>query len=146
MIEIDREKMIHGREIAIATYAHDKDAVVVEGRLTDNRHVTTYYFSDGQSLAPGSGPWPGDPHGCQGPGLQIEAIDADMDTVPREDCREIKDALKKSDRHENSGRIYRARQGTGRRCQGMHPLGGAAAVMAPAVVQGAWSAVAGGSL
>ena len=53
MIEIDREKMIHGREIAIATYAHDKDAVVVEGRLTDNRHVTTYYFSDGQSRPPG---------------------------------------------------------------------------------------------
>ena len=142
MIEIDREKMIHGREIAIATYAHDKDAVAVEGRLTDKRHVTTYYFSDGQSRPPGV------VHGLvirmvvRGPGLVIEAIDADMDTVPREDCREIKDALKKvTGMKIQAGFTERVKEQVGG-ARGCTHLVALLLAMAPAAVQGAWSAVA----
>jgi len=142
MIEIDRDKQIHSRQIAISTYAYGAEAVVVEGRLTDNRHVTTYYFSDGQPRPPGV------VHDLvirmvvKGPELVIEDIDADMETVPRKDCREIADALKKVIGMKIQAGFterVKARVGGAKGCTHLVTL---LLAMAPAAVQGAWSAVA----
>ena len=142
MIAIDRNQKIHGRQLAIATYAYGKDAVVVEGRLTDNRHVKTYYFSDGQSRPPGV------VHDLvirmvvKGSGLVIEDIDADMETVPREDCREISDALKKVIGIKiQAGFTEKVKEKVGG-AKGCTHLVALLLAMAPAAVQGAWSAVA----
>lgn len=142
MIAIDRDRKIHGRQIAISTYAYGADAVVVEGRLTDNRHVKTYYFSDGRSRPPGV------VHDLvirmvvKGAGLVIEDIDADMETVPREDCREIADALKKVIGMKiQAGFTEKVKEKVGG-AKGCTHLVSLLLTMAPAAVQGAWSAVA----
>lgn len=141
MIAIDRDKKIHTRQIAISTYAYGAEAVVVEARLTDNRHVKTYYFSNGQSRPPGV------VHDLiirmvvKGAGLVIEDIDADMETVPREDCREISDALKKVIGMKIQAGFtekVKAKIGGAKGCTHLVAL---LLAMAPAAVQGSWSAV-----
>jgi hypothetical protein len=142
MIEIDREKKIHGRQVQITTYDHGKEAVVVEGRLTDNRFTTTYYFSDGQTRPPGI------VHDLvirmvvKGPTLIIEDIDVDMETVPREDCREVLDTLKPLVGMKiRAGFTEKVKDKIGG-AKGCTHLVALLLAMAPAAVQGAWSAVA----
>ena len=83
MIKINKNKKVHSRKVDIATYEYGDDAVVVEGRLTDNRHTITYYFSNGETRPPGI------VHDLvirmvvKGAGLVIEDIDVRMETVPR---------------------------------------------------------------
>ncbi|MCD6584491.1 MAG: hypothetical protein J7K96_01895 [Desulfobacteraceae bacterium] len=55
MISIDKNRKIHGRQVQITTYEYEKDAVVVEGRLTDNRFKKTYFFSTEAFRPPGIG-------------------------------------------------------------------------------------------
>lgn len=142
MIQIDREKKIHGRQIAITTYDYGSESVVVEGRLTDNRHTTTYYFSDGQSRPPGV------VHDLvirmvvKGPELVIDDIDVDMETVPREDCREVLNTLKPligMKIRAGFTEKVKAKIGGAKGCTHLVAL---LLAMAPAAVQGAWSAVA----
>ena len=142
MIEINRDKKIHGRQVRITTYEYDKESVVVEGRLTDNRFTKTYYFSDGQSRPPGI------VHDLvirmvvRGPALVIEDIDADMETVPRKDCREISDALKQVKGMKIwAGFTEKVKEKLGG-AKGCTHLVALLLAMAPAAVQGAWSAVA----
>lgn len=141
MITIDREKKIHGRIIEISTYAHESDAVVVEGRLTDNRLRPTWYLS-GECRPPGI------VHDMvirmivRGPGLAIEAIDVEMQTVPKADCREIVDALQQvvgmKIRAGFTEKIKSALGGA----KGCSHLVALLLSMAPAAVQGAWAAMA----
>ncbi len=142
MIAIDRDKNIHGREISIITYEYGSEAVVVEGRLTDNRFTKTYYFSDGQSRPPGI------VHDLvirmvvKGPTLVIDDIDVDMETVPREDCREVLGTLKPLIGMEIRAGFtekVKAKIGGAKGCTHLVAL---LLAMAPAAVQGAWSAVA----
>jgi hypothetical protein len=142
MIEIDRNKKIHGRQVQITTYDHGKEAVVVEGRLTDNRYATTYYFSSGESRPPGI------VHDLvirmvvKGAALVIEDIDVDMETVPRQDCREVLDTLKPligMKIRAGFTEKVKAKIGGAKGCTHLVAL---LLAMAPAAVQGAWSAVA----
>ncbi len=142
MIEIDTNKKIHGRQIAITTYDYGTEAVVVEGRLTDNRFTKTYYFSDGQSRPPGI------VHDLvirmvvKGPALVIDDIDVDMETVPREDCREVLDTLQRVVGMKiKAGFTEKVKEKLGG-AKGCTHLVALLLAMAPAAVQGAWSAVA----
>ena len=142
MIQIDRNRKIHRRRIAVGTYEYKKDAVVVEGRLTDNRFMKTYFFSIGESRPPGI------VHDLvvrmvvRGPKLVIEDIDVEMDTVPRKDCRQIKNALKPVIGMQiRAGFTEKVKEKIGG-AKGCTHLTALLLAMAPAAVQGAWAAVA----
>lgn len=142
MIRIDRDKQIHGRQLTITTYDYGAEAVVVEGRLTDNRHVKTYYFSSGEIRPPGV------VHDLiirmvvKGRELVIDEIDVDMETVPRQDCREVLNALKPVVGMKiQAGFTEKVKEKVGG-AKGCTHLVALLLAMAPAAVQGAWSAVA----
>ncbi len=142
MIEIDRNRKIHGRQVQITTYEYEKDSVVVEGRLTDNRYMKTYYFSSGESRPPGI------VHDLvirmvvKGPKLVIDDIDVDMDTVPREDCRQVLNTLKQVIGMEIRGGFTQKVKGKVGGAKGCTHLVALLLAMAPAAVQGSWSAIA----
>ena len=141
MITIDREKKIHSRAIEISTYIFEPDAVVVEGRLTDNRLRATYYLS-GECRPPGV------VHDMtirmivRGPGLRIEAIDVEMNTVPKENCREVENSIEPVvGMSIKSGFSEKVKSLVGG-ANGCSHLVALLLAMAPAAVQGAWAAVA----
>jgi len=141
MITIDREKKIHDRTIEISTYVYEPDAVAVEGRLTDNRLRKTYYLS-GESRPPGI------VHDMvirmivRGPRLTIEALDVEMLTVPKEECREIVDALQQVVGMKIRAGFTEKIKSTLGGAKGCSHLVALLLAMAPAAVQGAWAAVA----
>ncbi|RJP93673.1 MAG: DUF2889 domain-containing protein [Desulfobacteraceae bacterium] len=141
MITIDREKKIHDRTIEISTYVHGSDAVAVEGRLTDNRLRQTWYLS-GESRPPGI------VHDMvirmvvKGPGLRIEALDVEMLTVPKEECREIVAALQQVVGMKIRAGFTEKIKSTLGGAKGCSHLVALLLAMAPAAVQGAWAAVA----
>ena len=141
MITIDREKKIHDRTIEISTYVHEPDAVVVEGRLTDNRLRPTWYLS-GECRPPGI------VHDMvirmivRGPGLTIEAIDVEMQTVPKEDCRDVTNALQPVVGMKIRGGFTEKVKSLVGGASGCSHLVALLLAMAPAAVQGAWAALA----
>jgi len=141
MITIDRDNKIHGRIIEISTYVHGLDAVVVEGRLTDNRLRPTHYLS-GECRPPGI------VHDMiirmvvRGAGLAIEAIEVDMETVPKADCREVENALQPVVGMKIRGGFTEKVKSLVGGVNGCSHLVALLLAMAPAAVQGAWAAVA----
>lgn len=143
MIKFDNgdARKIHGRTIAVSTYAYDQDSVIVEGRLTDTRFKKTYYL-DGESRPPGI------VHDLvvrlrvKGPDLVIEDIEVEMKTVPHEDCDQTINSLMPIKgmkiRHGFTAGV-KASVGGAKGCSHLVEL---LLAMAPAAVQGAWSAVA----
>ncbi len=132
---------VHTRRIEIDTYEYDAGAVLVEGRLTDNRFAETYYFT-------GEARQPGIVHDMiirfvvAGPDPTIEAIDVEMPGVPREDCLETQQSL---------APIVGMKIRPGFTEQVKAEVGGASGcthlvalllAMAPAALQGAWVAMA----
>ncbi len=142
MIQIDRNRKIHRRQIDICTYEYEKDAVVVEGRLTDNRLLKTYFFSTEEFRPPGI------VHDLvirmvvKGATLVIDDIDVEMDTIPREDCRQLLKALRPVIGMKiQAGFTEKVKEKVGG-VKGCTHLVALLLAMAPAAVQGAWSAVA----
>jgi hypothetical protein len=142
MIEIDRTRKIHGRRLEIATYDYGSDAIVVEGRLTDNRYQNVYYFSNNEIRPPGV------VHDLvirmkvRGPELVIDDIDVDMETIPRKDCRMLLDALKPVIGMKIRAGFTEAVKEKVGGAKGCTHLAALLLAMAPAAVQGAWSALA----
>lgn len=143
MIKLDKSenKKIHGRQIEITTYEYEKDAVVVEGKLIDTRFRQTYYLNG--ELRP-----PGTVHGLvirmkvKGADLRIEEIDVDMDTIPRQECREVLNSLQPIvGMRIRAGFTEKVKEKVGGP-KGCTHLVALLLAMAPAAVQGAWSAVA----
>jgi hypothetical protein len=138
----DREKkQVHHRKIDIYTYEYDATAIVVEGRLTDNRFRNTFYLS-------GDCRPPGIVHDLiirmivRGPNLVIEDIEVEMSEVPRDVCRETFNSLEPVKGMEiKSGftEKVKAKVGGAKGCTHLVAL---LLAMAPAAVQGAWAAVA----
>lgn len=135
------DRKIHTRGIDITTYLSDYDAVIVEGRLTDNRYKSTYYLNG--DMRP-----PGIVHEMvirmrvAGPDLTIEDIDVAMDTVPRKECRETLNSLmpvKGMQIKAGFTEEVKARVGGPKGCTHLVAL---LLAMAPAAVQGAWAAMA----
>lgn len=140
-MNIRPQRQVHGRRLEMATYEYDGQSVVVEGRLTDNRFRNTYYLSG--DLRP-----PGVVHDLvirmrvKGPDLTIEEIETDMVEVPRAECREALHSLKPVVGMKISPGFtdrVKALVGGPKGCSHLVAL---LLAMAPAAVQGAWTAVA----
>lgn len=139
--EKDRGRPIHTRRIEVDTYEYDAGAVLVEGRLTDNRFAETYYFSGGTRP-------PGIVHDMiirlvvRGPDPTIESIDVEMPGVPREECLETQQSLSPivgiKIRPGFTERV-KAEVGGAKGCTHLVAL---LLAMAPAALQGAWVAMA----
>jgi hypothetical protein len=143
MININdrQQQQVHNRKIDIFTYEYDQTAVVVEGRLTDNRFRKTYYLS-GDSRPPGI------VHDMiirmivRGPDLTIKDIDVEMVGVPRDVCRETQRSLEPIKGMKISSGFtekVKAKVGGAKGCSHLVAL---LLAMAPAAVQGSWTAVA----
>ncbi|NOY70599.1 MAG: DUF2889 domain-containing protein [Deltaproteobacteria bacterium] len=143
MIAFDKSagQKIHGRTIAVSTYEYDQESIVVEGRLTDTRFQKTYYL-DGKSRPPGIVHDMVVRMRVKGPELIIKDIEVEMETVPREECRKTLNSLipikGMKIRSGFTGRV-KAAVGGARGCSHLVEL---LLAMAPAAVQGAWTAVA----
>jgi len=142
MISIDRtkQKKIHTRQIDIATYAGDAQSIVVEGTLHDERLMDSYRPT-GQKVPPGTihhmvirmqvGP----------PGLVIQDIDVEMPTAPRKECQGARDSLRPViGLPIVAGFTVRVKALVGG-AKGCAHLVALLNAMAPAAVQGAWSAM-----
>ena len=135
------ERKIHNRGIDVTTYIADRNAVVVEGRLTDTRFKSTYYLS-GEMRPPGTVHEMLIRMRVAGLDLTIEDIDVAMDTVPRAECRETLNSLaplKGMQIKSGFTEKVKARVGGPKGCTHLVAL---VLAMAPAAVQGAWAAMA----
>ena len=140
-IDKDENRKVHMRRLAITTYTAAPDAVIVEGSLTDECFVSRYYLT-GEKRPPGY------IHDMivrmkvRGADLVIEEIDVEMPTVPRVECRETIDTLTPlTGMPIASGFTVKVKEliGGPRGCTHLAAL---VLAMAPAAVQGAWTAVA----
>ena len=142
MIELSsgKCKKVHTRNIQVATYTDETDAIIVEGHLTDNRLMDSY--RSGGAVIP-----PGIVHDMvirlkiKGPRLKIEDVDVEMSTVPHEDCEQTRRSLEPIIGMEIvSGFTLRIKALVGG-AKGCAHLMALLTAMASAAVQGAWSAV-----
>ena len=143
MIRIDKKKLqpIHTRDIAVATYVCGDDAIIVEGELKDHRLVDSYR-SAGEVIPPGV------IHNMiirlkiRGPGLIIEDIDVEMPSVPNEACLETRQSLESiKGMSIISGFTLKVKESIGG-VKGCAHLTALLTAMAPAAVQGGWTAAA----
>lgn len=133
-------QIIHNRKIDITTYEGSSDAVIVEGILHDERLVETYRPS-GEAHPPGTVHHMVIRMEIKGPKLVIEDIEVEMPTVPYEACIETLECLAQlRGMPIMAGFTAKAKRLVGGRKGCCHLLSLLTA-MAPAAVQGAWSAV-----
>jgi len=139
MIDTTTCQKIHTRSIDVAIYTYEKDAIVVEGRLKDDRLIDSYR-SGGVVIRPGV------VHNMiirmkvRGPNLIIEDIDVEMPTVPNDGCLETRLALEPvKGMSIVSGFTVKVKALVGG-AKGCAHLVALLMAMAPAAVQGAWTA------
>ncbi len=141
MIKIDdiNCQKVHTRNIHVATYVSESDAIIVEGRLTDNRLMDSYRTA-GAVIPPGT------VHNMvirlkiKGPRLKIEDVDVEMPTVPHEDCTQTRRSLEPVIGMEIvSGFTLKVKSLVGG-AKGCAHLVALLTAMASAAVQGAYSA------
>ena len=141
MMIINKKKLqkIHTRSIDVAIYACEDDAVVVEGELKDHRLIDSY--RSGGDVIP-----PGVVHNMiirmkvRGPGLIIEDIDVEMPTLPNDGCLETRQSLEPiKGMSIVSGFTIKVKELVGG-AKGCAHLVALLMAMAPAAVQGAWTA------
>ncbi len=133
-------KIVHNRKIDITTYERAADSVIVKGILHDERLVETYRPTG--DIHP-----PGTVHHMiirmviKGPKLTIEDIEVEMPTIPYVACLETQSCL---DQLKGlpivAGFTAKVKRLVGGRKGCCHLLSLLTA-MAPAAVQGVWSAV-----
>lgn len=89
-----RKKKVHTRNIALATFDADEECIIVEGELKDERLEEIHHISGGKrpkgtihhmKIRMMVGP----------PGLVIRELEAEMLTVPREECPETIESIQK---------------------------------------------------
>lgn len=134
-------KHLHRRSIEVNTYEYDTSAVLIEGRLTDNRFCTTHFFS-GEARPPGI------IHDMiirfvlRGPESIIESIEVEMPGVPRMECLETKQSLAGLEgMHIRSGFTEQVKRMIGG-AKGCSHLMALLLAMSSAALQGAWVALA----
>jgi hypothetical protein len=133
-------QFIHNRKIDISTYEGASDSVIVEGILHDERLVETYRPT-GDSFPPGTVHHMIIRMEIKGPRLTIADIEVEMPTVPYEACLETLETLRLLKGIPIvAGFTAKAKSLIGGRKGCCHLLSLLTA-MAPAAVQGAWSAV-----
>lgn len=142
MISIDksRQQKVHTRSIDMATYAKDDRSIVVEGTLHDER-LTAIFRPTGEKVSPGTIHRMVIRMQVGGADLTIEDIDVEIQTAPREECRQALESLKPViGMRIAAGFTARIKEKVGgaKGCAHLVALLGA---MAPAAVQGAWNAM-----
>ncbi len=137
---IKKGQKIHTRRIDIATYEGGADSVVVEGILRDERLFHSYQLT-GKVLEPGTIHHMIIRMEVRGPQLTIINIEVEMPTVPHELCSQVKQCLAPvKGLSIVAGFTARLKKIAGgpRGCTHLVSL---LTAMAPAAVQGSWSAM-----
>ena len=135
-----RGQIIHNRKIDVNTYEEASDSLIVEGILHDERLVETYRPT-GDKHPPGTVHHMIIRMEIKGPKLTIEDIEVEMPTIPYEACLETLDTLNQlKGMPIAAGFTAKVKRLIGGRKGCCHLLSLLTA-MAPAAVQGAWSAV-----
>lgn len=138
--ETEKQK-VHTRRIDIATYQEMSGSIVVEGVLTDERLVTSFRPT-GESYPPGTVHKMIIRMKIKGPTLIIDDIDVEMPTVPRQECLNTCESLQPiKGMPIVSGFTARVKDLVGG-AKGCAHLVALLTAMAPAAVQGAWTAAA----
>lgn len=142
MIHLDKTKQqkIHNRKIDTVIYEGQSNTIVVEGSLQDKRLCDSHMFS-GEIRPPYTVHHMIIRMELQLPELTILDIEVEMPTVPHEICLEIQDSLDPlKGMCIAAGFTAKVRKliHRTRACTHVHAL---VTAMAPAVFQGAWSAL-----
>ena len=138
---IDKRQKIHTRTIDIATYEDTSDSVIVEGILKDDRLLESYRIA-GERIPPGTFHHMVVRIKVRGFQLVIEEIEVEMPTVPHDVCRETLRCLepvKGMSITPGFTNKVKALVGGPKGCNHLLAL---LTAMAPAAVQGAFSAKA----
>jgi hypothetical protein len=138
---IQKKQKIHTRKIDISIYEGTKDSIIVEGILKDDRLLESYRFA-GERVPPGTVHHMIIRIEVKGPQLVIENIEVEMPTVPHEVCRETLmcfQQVKGMPIVSGFNRKVKALAGGPKGCIHLLTL---LTAMAPAAVQGAFSAMA----
>jgi DUF2889 family protein len=141
MIEMDTTscQKIHTRNIQVASYVCEENAIIVEGRLQDDRLMDSYRL-DGEVVPAGVVHHLIIRMRVQGPRLEINDIEVEMPTAPIEACLEMSRSLEPvKGLPIISGFTIKAKELVGG-AKGCAHLVALLMAMAPAAVQGAWSA------
>ena len=140
MIDISGRQKIHNRTIDISIYEGDSDTLVMEGVLRDERLLDSYRPT-GEVYPPGTLHHMIIRMLVRGPQLVIEDIEVDMPTIPHEICAETLKSLEPvKGMAIVSGFTTKVRKLVGG-IKGCNHLLTLLIAMAPAAVQGAWSAM-----
>ncbi len=138
---IQKGQKLHTRKIDIATYEGAEDSIVVEGILKDDR-LTESYNQAGEIMPPRTLHQMIIRIEVKGSQLVIENIEVEMPTLPHDVCEETCKCLESVKGLKVvsgfSSKLKAIAGGT----QGCNHLVALMAVMAPAVVQGAFSRLA----
>jgi hypothetical protein len=140
MIDTSARQKIHNRTIDIAIYEGGGDSVILEGVLRDERLLASYR-PDGEAHPPGTLHHMVIRMQVRGSRLVIEDIDVEMPTIPHEACAETLNSLEPvKGMAIVSGFTSKVRKLVGG-VKGCNHLLTLLTAMAPAAVQGAWSAM-----
>ncbi len=137
---IEKGQKIHTRRIDIATYEGGPDSVIVEGILRDERLFRSYPLT-GEVLEPGTVHHMIIRMEVRGPQLTIVDIEVEMPTTPHELCVQVRECLAPvKGLSIVAGFTARLKKIAGgpRGCTHLVSL---LTAMAPAAVQGSWSAM-----
>ncbi|MBT8369152.1 MAG: DUF2889 domain-containing protein [Deltaproteobacteria bacterium] len=139
-IDTDKNEKIHTRRIEVATYDCGQQAIIVEGKLKDDR-LQSISRPTGEQVPPGTVHHMIIRMQVRGPKLTIEDIEVEMPTVPYEECIETLTSLEPvKGMHIASGFTNDAKELVGG-AKGCAHLVALLVSMASAAVQGAWTAV-----
>jgi hypothetical protein len=140
MISISARQKIHKRSIDITIYEGGADAVILEGVLRDERLLESYRPT-GEVYPPGTLHHMLIRMRVRGPRLVIEDIEVEMPTIPHAACDETINSLEPvKGMAIVSGFTSKVRKLVGG-VKGCNHLLTLLTAMAPAAVQGAWSAM-----
>jgi hypothetical protein len=136
-----RQGAVHTRNISITTYRAGNDAIMVEGTLRDERLIEIYSLATRKMMPPGI------VHDLAlrllvGQHFEVKELEVEVRHVPRRECREMSSSLKPLiGRRISPGFTLWVKENLGgpRGCTHLNEL---LLAMAPASVQGFWSATA----
>lgn len=138
---IEKKQKIHTRKIDISTYEGSEDTIIVEGMLKDDRLFESYRPT-GEKFPPGTIHHMVIRLELRGSRLVIENIEVEMPTVPHRLCYETRDCLAQMKGTPIVSGFTRKVKSLAGGPNGCNHLVTLLTAMAPAAVQGAYSAMA----
>jgi len=134
-----RKQPVHNRTVTISTYRAGEDSIMVEGILKDTRHCSIYSVTTGEQHPPGTVHEIG-LRLLLGASLEVIDLEVDMPHMPRNECYEMARSLNPlMGRRISSGFTSWVKKTFGGP-NGCTHLNALLLAMAPAAVQGLYSA------